>query len=145
MHHGYHTHPYLGKTICTHTLGYVRCMADRSERLKLARENAGFNSPREAARHFRWNENTYKARENGFRDFGVDEAKDYGRAFGVSWIWLVSGEGTTEPPTTTPVTVPLVGYVGAGAEAYFFSDQGEIDRVPAPDGSSPDTQGYNNA
>jgi len=37
-------------------------------------------------------------------------------------------------------TVPLVGYVGAGAEAHFYAvSQGELDRVPAPDGATPDT------
>lgn len=36
-------------------------------------------------------------------------------------------------------TVPLVGYVGAGAEAFFFADQGEIDRVPAPEGATEST------
>ncbi len=36
--------------------------------------------------------------------------------------------------------VPLVGYVGAGAEAHFYAvSQGELDRVPAPDGVTPDT------
>lgn len=37
-------------------------------------------------------------------------------------------------------TVPLVGYVGAGAEAHFYAaGHGEIDRVPAPDGATPET------
>lgn len=39
-------------------------------------------------------------------------------------------------------TVPLVGYVGAGAEAHFYAlSDGELDRVPAPDGATPDTVG----
>lgn len=37
-------------------------------------------------------------------------------------------------------TVPLVGYVGAGAEAHFYAvSQGELDRVPAPDDATPET------
>ena len=33
--------------------------------------------------------------------------------------------------------VPLVGYVGAGAEAHFYADaQGPFDEVPAPDAAS---------
>jgi hypothetical protein len=37
-------------------------------------------------------------------------------------------------------TVPLVGYVGAGAEAHFYAvSQGELERVPAPENSTPDT------
>jgi len=36
--------------------------------------------------------------------------------------------------------VPLVGYVGAGAVAHYYGNsQGELDRVPAPDGWTPDT------
>src|SRR5690606_15361445 len=37
-------------------------------------------------------------------------------------------------------TVPLVGYVGAGAEAHFYAlSDGELDRVKAPDKASDDT------
>lgn len=37
-------------------------------------------------------------------------------------------------------TVPLVGYVGAGAEAHFYAlSHGDLDRVKAPDGAGPDT------
>jgi hypothetical protein len=37
-------------------------------------------------------------------------------------------------------TVPLVGFVGAGAEAHYYDrQQDELDRVPAPDGMSPET------
>ena len=85
---------------------------DRPTRLRLARENAGFDSPRAAAKHFNWNENTYKSRENGLRDFGVDEAQIYGRAFNVSWIWLVSGQGEVRRNNV----VTLSGLIGAGGE-----------------------------
>lgn len=37
-------------------------------------------------------------------------------------------------------TVPLVGFVGAGAATHRFADgQGELERVPAPDGSTENT------
>lgn len=37
-------------------------------------------------------------------------------------------------------TVPLVGYVGAGAEAHYYAlSHGELDRVPAPDGATQET------
>ena len=37
-------------------------------------------------------------------------------------------------------TVPLVGYVGAGAEAHYYAlSHGELDRVPAPEGSTDET------
>jgi transcriptional regulator with XRE-family HTH domain len=38
------------------------------------------------------------------------------------------------------LTVPIVGYVGAGSTIYQIGpEQGEIDRVPAPEGSTEDT------
>jgi hypothetical protein len=49
--------------------------------------------------------------------------------------WLLEGEG--DPETAKPPTVPVVGYVQAGAEAVLFaSGQGPFDYVPAPEGSS---------
>jgi len=37
-------------------------------------------------------------------------------------------------------SVPLVGYVGAGAEAHYYAlSHGELDRVPAPDNASENT------
>lgn len=37
-------------------------------------------------------------------------------------------------------TVPLVGYVGAGAEAHFYaSGDGELDQVPAPENATSET------
>ncbi len=85
---------------------------DRSTRLKFARERAGYDSPRAAAKHFRWNENTYKAREGGLRDYTVEDAKVYGRAFNVSWIWLAGGEGGIERKSIAKIE----GLIGAGGE-----------------------------
>lgn len=100
--------------------------SDRAERLKWARERAGFESPRAAAKNFRWNENTYKAREGGLRDYGVGEAKEYGRAFDVSWVWLLSGEGVVDARNI----VRVLGLIGAGAEI-----SPEFEQVP-PEGLS---------
>jgi hypothetical protein len=55
--------------------------------------------------------------------------------------WLMTGQGA-ETPGDLPdaATVRLVGYVGAGAEAHFYAiSQGDLDEVPAPDGSTADT------
>jgi transcriptional regulator with XRE-family HTH domain len=64
------------------------------ERLRWARERAGFTSPREAARAFGWNPNTYKSHELGIRGVrGLPETtlKKYGRALRVPWEWLTLG------------------------------------------------------
>jgi transcriptional regulator with XRE-family HTH domain len=50
-------------------------------------------------------------------------------------------EETVAAPQHSDIeSVPLVGYVGAGAAAHFYADsQGEIDRVAAPDDATKDT------
>lgn len=46
------------------------------------------------------------------------------------------------PPERAQFTVPLVGYVGAGAAAHFFAEaQGPFADVTAPEGSTEDTVG----
>ena len=43
-------------------------------------------------------------------------------------------------PADHQATVPLVGYVGAGALAHFYAvSQGDLDQVPAPEGSTKET------
>lgn len=44
------------------------------------------------------------------------------------------------PDLSAPRTVPVVGYVGAGALAHFYAiSQGDLDTVPAPDGATDST------
>jgi len=50
-------------------------------------------------------------------------------------VWLMGGD-----KDFSPLSVPVVGFVQAGAEAVFFAaGQGPFDYVPAPDGSSEKT------
>lgn len=74
----------------------------------------------------------------------------FARYLRVHLEWLLNGTGVKEledqhiessqiaiddqdPSSEFIGTVPLVGYVGAGAEAHFYAvAQGELDRVPAP-------------
>ena len=54
--------------------------------------------------------------------------------------YLLGKTDIAEADEVIEATVPLVGYVGAGAEAHFYATgDGELDRVPAPDGATPDT------
>lgn len=63
----------------------------------------------------------------------------------VSFDWLATGAG--DPPSEDSVgaavqrkrEVPVVGYVSAGAAHFFASGDGELDRVPAPDGATDET------
>lgn len=115
---------------------------DPHERLRRARIEAGFESAVDAARAYGWNEATYRSHENGIRGLLKEPAERYARAFKKPVEWLLFGKNqrpTEAASTEDTATVPLVGYVGAGAETHFFSDQGELDRVRAPDGSTEDT------
>lgn len=67
---------------------------------------------------------TYAQHENGTRGIGRAAGR-YAKAYRVSEGWLLTGEGAG--PGSTP-TVPLVGYLGAGAEVLP-----EFEQVP-PEG-----------
>jgi phage repressor protein C with HTH and peptisase S24 domain len=70
-------------------------------RLRWAREAAGFESSRAAARQFEWNENTYKSHEQGIRQAeGLKQrhAEKYARAFKVNLAWLLTGRGDPKAP-----------------------------------------------
>jgi SOS-response transcriptional repressor LexA len=110
-------------------------METMGERLKFARKRAGHPSAMGAAKRFGWTASTYAAHENGQNDYGLEEARRYGKAFKASPVWLLTGEGGVDIRT-----VPLVGYVGAGAEAHFYgAGQASDEEVSAPEGASPDT------
>jgi hypothetical protein len=50
-------------------------------------------------------------------------------------VVLASDVDDESPPAQR--TVRLIGYVGAGAQAFFL--EGELDEVPAPEGTTPNT------
>jgi len=67
------------------------------ERLRQARQTAGFDTAAEAARHFGWGQSSYIGHENGTRGIRPRVANQYAAAFGVSLGWLLTGEGTPDP------------------------------------------------
>ena len=119
----------------------------RGERLRTARERR-FKSARSAAKALGIAISTYGAHERaeapGGRDYGPNEAQRYGRFFGVTPEWLLTGrkpfpsDDPEEPPPGPKVRV--VGYVGAGSEAHIYAvAQGDLDEVDPPRGSNEDT------
>lgn len=68
-------------------------MKHMSERLRVAREEAGFPSATKAAEALGVSASTYRAHENGQNEYGVSEANAYARKFNVSPIWLMFGAG----------------------------------------------------
>lgn len=116
-------------------------MDDPSDRLKRARADAGFENASAAARAFGWNEVTYRAHEGGGRGLRPDVAARYARALRVPADWLLYGPSRKRRDAEDdPATVPLVGYVGAGAQAHFADAQGPLDEVPAPEGRTDHTK-----
>jgi len=67
--------------------------AKPADRLRLARERAGYDSAGGAARANGWSVGTYRHHENGTRNFPAKVAESYARAYGVSAGWLL---GLTE-------------------------------------------------
>jgi len=98
------------------------------DRLKKAREAAGYTEATKAAEAFGWNANTYRSNENGMRTFSREAAIRYSRAFRVSLEWLLTGRG---PMKATRRGTQVIGTVGAGA-AVFPLDTGGFDEVTAP-------------
>lgn len=80
-------------------------MTTPSDRLKQAREAAGFEKASDAARRLDMHYQTYAAHENGSRGIKVSAARRYAKAFGVSFEWLMLGRGSEKEGGISPVIV----------------------------------------
>jgi phage repressor protein C with HTH and peptisase S24 domain len=69
-------------------------MNDANERLRAAREKAGFKNASDAASAKGWTYSTYAGHENGSRQILPDAANKYARAFGVSANYILFGTGS---------------------------------------------------
>lgn len=104
----------------------------RADRLRAAREKAGFASASDAARTFGWGDAGYRHHENGTRNYGLDAAKKYARAFRVKPGWLLAMEGVDDSPpveNTTNSVLIVGGSVAAGVwrEAQEVFDAFEVE------------------
>lgn len=79
-----------------------------SDRLRAAREEAGYTDATAAAKAFGWKTPTYLAHENGSRKLMPDVAARYGRAFGVSPEWLLYGKGKAAVAAPTVLREALI-------------------------------------
>lgn len=66
-------------------------MTNPSQRLKDARQGAGFKKASDAVERKGWNYSTYMGHENGSRGYSASSAEKYAKAFGVSPTWLLYG------------------------------------------------------
>jgi phage repressor protein C with HTH and peptisase S24 domain len=108
-----------------------------AERLKAARQAAGFENAADAARRFGWAQSTYFGHENGSRGFRADTASEYARAFKVTQEWLLFGRGG--PPEALPVeqASDMVDVYNVEASAGFGALVGHemvVDRLSFPPG-----------
>lgn len=88
------------------------------ERLQQARKKAGYESVSAAARALGVSLYTYTQHENGTRGIRNDVAKRYAAFFRVDEGWLLTGKGKS----AVNEEIPVVGYVGAGAEVHPVDD-----------------------
>lgn len=90
------------------------------ERLRKAREDAGYRSASAAAVYIGLSASTYRAHENGQNDFGFEDATLYARKFKVDPIWLFTGtdradKGTQNLLVTEKMnTLQVIGVIKAG-------------------------------
>lgn len=105
-------------------------METMGDRLKWAREQAGYESARQAALKHGWPVSTYTAHENGQNEYDPDQAALYGKAFRRPPGWLLTGTGDPGPRKTK-----LVGKVGAGAAIEPLDDQAE-EEIELPPGAA---------
>lgn len=86
---------------------------DRLKELRLKR----YETAKEAAEAFGWNEVTYRSHESGMRNIPIHAARKYAQAFSSSagFILGVAGPSQSESPAVGVYLVPLVAKVSAGA------------------------------
>jgi hypothetical protein len=109
-------------------------MSTPAERLRRAREAAGYATALEGAEHAGVKYYTYAQHENGIRGIPADRAARYADAFGVEPQWILYGRA----PGAVRRLIPVVGYVGASTEFFGFDDHAlgaGLDQIEAPPGA----------
>lgn len=101
------------KRLLHYSRRYQSDMRSPNERLRIARENAGFETAVEAARALGVPQSTYIGHENGHRGFPAKRAPAYARKFKVSEEWLLYGKGDGPEPSVLPTVSQLEQMVDA--------------------------------
>jgi phage repressor protein C with HTH and peptisase S24 domain len=115
------------------------------QRLRLAREQAGFARASDAARAMGIEEPTYLGHENGSRGLSRAAAR-YARFFGVSLDWLIDGRDVLTPASGPPpprngelggparfgARIPAYGQAVGGRDGEFILNGNRIVDVLAP-------------
>jgi len=109
------------------------------DRLRLARERAGYASAKAAAEAMGVPYPTYSQHEGKLRGIPAGRAERYGKFFRVSPEWLLYGRGDLDemPPPSPPVgmravtrMVPVIGVIQAGVFAEVFDEPDDPEVIP---------------
>lgn len=112
-------------------------ISTRGGRLRAARKAAGL-SVNQVAERSGYSASGVRALENGQNDLKAPAAETLAPIVRSTPAYLLTGEGAGAAPRRT---VPLVGYVGAGAEAHFYASGDEgFGEVDAPEGATDQTR-----
>lgn len=108
-----------------------------AERLRALRLKRGYETAKDAANAFGWNEVTYRSHENSTRNIPLHALRKYALAYGVPLSHLLNGGISTEAQIVNHVVnVPVVARVSAGTFRYDDSIDFEgvlVPAVPRPD------------
>lgn len=105
-----------------------------AERLRKARELARFSTAAEAAAAIGVGKPAYNHHENGTRGLSRGADERYAKAFKVNLLWLRTGRG----PIRGSAQIPILAYVGAGAEVFPIDDHAQGASLDTVDASLPD-------
>lgn len=91
-------------------------MTDQHQRLKEAREKAGYKTAADGARALDIKVEGYRHHENGFRGYTYQQAEVYARKFKTTPEWLMAGKARdiVDPGPRQARTVTVLSWVGAG-------------------------------
>lgn len=111
-------------------------MDTAGERIKAARETAGYSTIAAAARAFGLHKQNLADHEAGRRGVDPEQAERYGRAFQVDPAWILLGGATRKPRPTG--MVPIIGKVGADNDGRVLLSTGQAsgDQAPIPPGGT---------
>ena len=112
-------------------------MMTMGERLRAARDAAGYKSASKAAEALGVTASSYRAHENGQNEFGPEMAQFYARKFGTTASYLLTGEGPQRASRPQPIISsydPEAPEPDEQAEASYSREHW----VPAVDGAIPE-------
>lgn len=121
--------------------GYASRMRTSNERLKLARERAGYATASDAARAFGWTESTYLGHENGTRGLKPKVAERYARALRVTPEWLLFDDGqdpeaaeARAPSKAPPSQVDVYNVMASAGFGAVAENEMVVERLSFPPG-----------